>query len=172
MFFCFQLCICWCTMPFSSCLFGRIGRPSSPSLWIPWRRWVCLTTKQHYSRLEWWGMVGSADVGYSLPVWLNAAFRLIILCSGKAWSCTLMAQILTTALQLRRVNVRASWKGHSDKSHLCVSVSTGHWSTHGSHLLLDVILDHLRFSDCNKSQISCWLYCLLSSQLFVSSVQS
>lgn len=43
---------------------------------------------------------GSADVGYSLAAWLNAAFRLIILSSESAWSCTVMAVILTTALLL------------------------------------------------------------------------
>lgn len=78
-------------------------------------------------------MVGSADVSCSLPGWLNAAFRLIILSSGSAWSCTLMALTLTTALQLCRVNTQASWWEHSQES---VSLSPGHWSTHGSFSLL------------------------------------
>lgn len=94
---CSQSSTCWCTMSSSSCLCGRTGKPSSPSPWTHWRRWVRLITMQRYSRPAWWGMVG-ADVGYSLSGWLNAAFRLIILSSERAWSCTLMALILTTAL--------------------------------------------------------------------------
>lgn len=117
MSFCFQLYTCWCTMSFSSCLCGRTGRPSSPSPWTPWRRWVCLSTA-----LGWRGMVGSADVGYSLPVWLNVAFRLIILSSGSAWSCSVMAVILTTALQLCRV--KHTHACILERSQRCISVLT------------------------------------------------
>ncbi len=122
MFFCFQSYTCWCTMSFSSCLCGRTGKPSSPSPWTPWRRWVCLTATQRHCRLGWWDVVGSADVGYSLPPWSNAAFRLIILSSGSARSCAVMALNLTTALQLCRVNttrMHTSWRGHP-----CISLWT------------------------------------------------
>lgn len=126
---CFQSCTCWCTMSFLSCLCGLTGKPSSPSPWTPWRRWVWLR-RSIIVGLGWWGIVGSADVGYSLPVWLKAAFRLIILSSGSAWSCTLMALILTTALQLCSVNTHTnthidiSYRGHFREKPSCISIST------------------------------------------------
>ena len=44
---CFQLCTCWRIMWCLSCLCGPTGRPSSPSLWIPWRRWVSVVSRPH-----------------------------------------------------------------------------------------------------------------------------
>lgn len=151
-FFCFQLYTCWCTMSFSSCLCGRTGKPSSPSPWTPWRRWVCLTSTPRYCRPGWRGLVGSADVGYSLAAWLNAAFRLIILSSESAWSCTVMAVILTTALLLCSPNGHTctDLKKKKKEPPLHISSNCGEaWTQSIIHMKAFLYetwsMDHLRF---------------------------
>lgn len=172
MFICFQLYACWCTMSFSSCLRGLTGKPSSPNPWTPLRRWVCLTVPQRYYRLRWWGMAECADVGYGLTVPLNAAFWLIILPTGSGWICTIMSLIH----MLCRLNAHTCIYFREDAGRKATFAFwfVLRWSRHaGSNHLHEIwSLDHLRIWDCNKSPISCVLCCLLSSQLFVSSVQS
>ncbi len=101
-------------------------------------------------------------------------------CSGSAWSCTVMALILTTALQLCRPNTRVhtSQRGHGETPPLHFILNRDEARMQAVIIHLKVFLyemwslGHLRFWDSYKSQISCVLCCLLSSELFVSSVQS
>lgn len=95
---------------------------------------------------------GSADVGYSLAAWLNAAFRLIILSSESAWSCTVMAVILTTALLLCSPNGHTctDLKKKKKEPPLHISSNCGEACTqsiiHMKAFLYETwSMDHLRF---------------------------
>lgn len=175
-----QLCTCWCTMSFSSCSCGPTGKPSSPSPWTPWRRWVCPATLQHYCGLGRWGMAASADVGYSLAMWSSiAAFRLIILPSGRVCCCTVMALMHSrlkaththTHARLHfRANARGKatsarlvklwWSRRAGSNHSCETYQwCDRWIVWGSGVVIKV-----------KFHVCCAV--LLSSELFVSSVQS